>query len=636
MEYKHLERASGHLQVLWLPLVMALLFAAQNIVFNAWLGLFDSGYAARLFWSSFALGLIVYGPALFFGRRLRYAYLLCVSFFIAAVFAGQFLFFEYGQSFLQVSALKYFFQASSVWGTVVSFASVKLLFFAFNIFLAAGTLALAVKKGYRPILLSGKEKTGLFLLLLCIAGFGYYFLVRQENIEWGNSSRLYKDVYDLNVLVKKVGIMNFTLEDTVKYIARSNQVTAQDKQFLADFVKHRPTAPAVKNPQYAGIAKGKNIIFIQIESLENAVIGQSINGQAITPTLNALTSQGVYVTHYYTQVGPGNTADAEFSTLNSLYPLQNDVVFTNYAHDDFHALPQHLVAQGYHTYALHGDVPTFWNRSNIYPALGYQQQISLGDYVMTRSVGHGPSPLGDEDFLTQSVSKMSQFSQPFMATVITESSHTPFELPQDLQTLNMSGQTQLTYTQQQYLQSIHYMDMALGKFIEGLKQSGLYDNSVIFIYGDHQSFTDISKALGREDANFPVLSGSQVPMIILNSGIFNAQLSMPASHMDLYPTIVNLLGLPPLKTVFGQDIFNTRQPVVVRRNIFTGSINSIVTDRLAFRADSDGLFLHGTCLAMPTETPLPVAACQDLYTQQVAAVKASDIIIRGNLLSALK
>jgi len=627
-----------HLQVIFLPLMLAFLFAVQNQVFNIWLHLFSTAYSTRLLFASFALGLILYSPSLFFHRRGRYLYLFFISLLISFLFIAQFIYFEAGQSFVQVSALRYIGQAFAISGTAKTFLSFKLLVFVLQLFFVAGAYLFSKSAHYAEILVSKKEKIFLFFLLIIVAFAGYRYLLGEEKKEWGNTSRLYTDVYDLNTLVAKVGIVNFTFEDAIKYVLRSNLVTSTDKNFLKNFAKSQPALKKeiagknVATPNYFGIDKNKNVIIIQIESLENAVINQTVAGQEITPTLNQLAQQGLYFSNYYTQIGPGNTADAEFSTTNSLYPLSDDVVFVDYAQNQYNALPKLLVKNGYHTYALHGDVPTFWNRSNIYPNLGYQTQISEPDYIISRPIGHGPSPLGDEDFFSQSIPKMKQFKQPFLSTLITLSSHTPFILPQDLQTLPIPADTNLDPTQQQYLESIHYMDTALGEFIGGLKSSGLYDNSVIFIYGDHESFTNISQALSVGDNNLPALAASQVPLIILNSGIAPAQITTPASHLDFYPTVVNLLGFKPLQSVLGQDVFNTKTPVVTRRNIFSGTINTILTNTLAFKANADGVFGHGECLKEPEETPLPTESCQSIYNQQTNTIRASDIIVRGNLL----
>ncbi len=629
MEFSYPQRFWRYARAVWLPLALAAFFALQNYLFNQWLGLFSGKYLLRLLWVSFSLGLILFGPALLFKKRSKYLYLCVMAFLVALILATQFMFFQYGKSFWQVSAVAYIGQALAIKGTAKGLLSPNLLLFFGGFGLVVVVWIIEERKNFQEIILLQKEKLAAMALIAVIAFGGYYFLFSQEKREWGSSSRLYKDVYDLNSLVQKIGIVNFTLEDAFKYAVRTNLVNAADKTFLEQWSKNQA---AQKPGKYFGIDKGKNIIFIQIESLENAVINQSINGQEITPNLNALAKEGLYFSNYYTQVGPGNTADAEFSTLNSLYPLQDDVVFVDYAQNHYNALPQLLVKNGYSASALHGDVPTFWNRSNMYPNLGYQEQISEDNYVESRPIGKGPSPLGDEDFLLQSLPKMESFKQPFFSTLITESSHTPFELPDDLQTLDLSGHDQLDYTQQQYLQSIHYMDKALGEFMDGLKKEPWFKNSVIAIYGDHGSYTGIADVVGNEDKTFLGLTHSQVPLIILNSGIKNQEVIAPASHLDLFPTIANLAGVTPPKDILGQDIFNAKDPLVVLRNIGSGTINTIKTQTLAFVADSDGVFGHGTCVKLPEKSPLPVADCKDIYEKQSDTVKASDIIVRGNLL----
>lgn len=615
-------------------LLLAAFFVIQNIAFNEWLG-FQHLYFGRFLAVNFALGLALYCPALFFGKRGRSAYLFAISCTVSLLLASQFLYFQYSQSFLQVSALKYVGQVVSVAGTVKSLLSVKLVLFFANIFLALGIMVA------RPleIMLLAKEKIILLACMGILVFSGYFFLIQKEKQEWGNSSRLYKEVYDINMLVEKMGIANVVLEDTFKYLARVDLVSAADKDFLANWIKSQQ--PGIAKPASAkgfGEARGKNVIFLQIESLENAVINQKIDGQEITPNLNKLAQEGLYFSNYYTQVGPGNTADAEFSTLNSLYPLPDDVAFIDYAHNQYNALPELLTHQGYGTHALNGDVPTFWNRSNIYPVLGYQEKISEDSYIASRPVGKGPTSLGDEDFLLQSLSKLEIFKQPFFSVLITESSHTPFELPEDLRTLDMSGTKaqSLNDTQQQYLQAIHYADKAVGEFITGLKRAGLYDNTMIAIYGDHQSFTGIADPLNAGDATFPALSHSQVPLVILNSGVKAGEIITPASHIDLFPTMANLLGIQPPKEVLGQDVLNTKNPVVVRRNLASGTINTIFGGSLAYIANDDGVFEDGECFKMPSKTTLLVADCQALYAQQSNIIKASDIIIRGNLLNDFK
>lgn len=618
------------LEVIFLPLLLAVLFALQNIFFNKWLGIYSKVYSARLFWVCFALGIILYGPATLFKRRFKYWYLFLISFIISLLFVAQFLYYRYSQSFLQFSAIRYIWQAPSVAGTVKTLVNPELFLFISNFLFVL--ISFIIRKKFTEFVLPNWQKLVIIVSMVAVIFFGYRYLIYTEKKEWGSASRLYTDVYDLKALVGKMGIANFFLEDTFKYVLRSSLITDADRNFLKTFAKNRTSSST--SGKYLNEAKGKNLIIIQVESLENAVINQTIGGQEITPNLNQLASNGLYFNNFYAQIGHGNTADAEFVTMNSLYPLPDDVVFIDYAKNTYKALPQLLVKSGYKTYSMHGDVPTFWNRSNIYPGLGYQRAYDLNDYIVTRPVGKGPSDLGDEDLFSQSLPRLEGFKTPFMATLITMSLHTPFVLPPDLQTLNIPAQTNLTQNQWEYLQAAHYTDKAIGEFINGLKKDGLYDKSLILIWGDHGSLTGISSALGQKNI-LPELQNSQVPLIILNSGVASQTINEPASQLDIYPTITNLLGIPAPKSILGQDLLNTASPVETHFEIISGGIDAILTDKLAYEADEDGILANGSCLSMPDRKFLAISDCQAIYTHQASNLRASNIIIRGNLLSAI-
>ncbi|MFA6995072.1 MAG: LTA synthase family protein [Patescibacteria group bacterium] len=620
------------------PVVLALLFVWQNQAYNSWLNIYPQQYIIRRVLVTFSLGIIVYGPAWFFKKRGQYLYLFLVSILISFIFVAQFIYYEYATAFLQVSAWKYASLATSQTGTIVTLLNWRILLFVANLILLILALIIDRQIKFTDFKKTNREKLVILMIILFVGFSGYYYLFQQETKEWGDGSRLYSDLYDLETLVAKAGVINFTLEDTAKYLTRDNHPSAAELAFVQAWnINREATIQTVTTPKYFALAKNRNVIFIEVESLENAVIGQSIGNQAITPYLNELARRGLYFDNYYTQVGQGNTADAEFVTMNSIFPLPTDVVFIDYAHNNYQALPQLLKNNGYHTYALHGDVPTFWNRSNIYPQLGYSGSFSKQDYIISRKVGPGFAELGDEDFLNQSALKLKNLATPFMATLITISSHTPFEVPLDLQTLKIPTDTKFNKTQQNYLQSIHYVDQAIGKFLNQLKTLGLYDNSLIVIYGDHGSYTSISRALKADNAISVGLSDNQVPLIILAPDTnLSGTINNPSSHLDFYPTIANLLGLKIPRSVLGQDILNSSTPVMTRRNSGSGTINSILTPRLAYEASSDGVFERGRCLTLPNKQFLPSQNCRSLYEEQNNLIKASDIIERGNLITTIK
>ena len=626
-----MKKVSRCAKSLFLPTMLVVLFVLQNTAFNHWLNI-EPGVYVQIYAAAFALGVLLYGPATFMRSRSRYVYLIVISVLVSVILIAEYLYYSYAGGFLQISALKLTGESDAVIGTAIGFITPKLVLFLCGPILVLTSGLIVRSRKMIPITHSVHEHAFIAVIILVSIFGGYHTLLAAEKRDYGNSSRLYSMQYDLNSVVGKMGVVNYFLEDAAKRVFDRDKITAEDKTFVHNWNTDRPDLAPPKNA--LGIAKNRNVIFIQVESLENAVIGTKINGVEITPNLNALTKEGLYYSNYYTQVGMGNTADAEFTTLNSLYPLPDSVAFVDHAQNAYTAFPQLLVTHGYDTNVFHGDVSTFWNRANIYPSLGYQTWFMKNTFTATRQIGI--TGLGDEDFFQQSLPKIETLKEPFMATLITLSSHTPFILPEDLRTLSIPASSGLNDTQKHYLESIQYTDKVLGDFIDQLKKTNLYDHSVIVIFGDHGSYTGISKALGVETNAVDEMNNAQVPLLILapETGLKGEQ-TIPASHIDVYPTIANLLGLEIPRSVLGQDLLNTTTPVVVHRKSTTGGVSAILGATVLYVASSDGVFRNGRCESAKTRLPVSLDDCQSLFDQQSAILRVSDTVVRGNLIDSL-
>ena len=612
-----------------LPALLIAVFMLQTLLFDVWLGIYSKTSFLILLSFAFILGVVLYGPALLLRKTKLRIYLLITSFLVSFVFIAQFLYYEYSSGFLQFSAVKSLGAVPALAGTIAILITPKLLLFLLGVFIVLISFFIKPNKENAEASSLRFKKNIIFTEILAVS-----FLAAFLFIPYVKASGCDRLAYNCNLklMVQETGIINFSIADTIKHALKNDTVLKADKDFLQSWARKIGANKPSVGAKYFGAAKGKNLIIIQVESLENAVINKKIGGQEITPNLNRLASNGLYFSNYYTQVGPGNTADAEFSTMNTLYPLPDDVVFIDYAKNKYEALPKILNENGYNIYSLHGDVLTFWNRSNIYPNLGYQKSFGLDNYAVKRLGCPGTSNLCDEDLFSQSLPRIEDFKQPFLATLITMSSHTPFILADDLKTLKTPNESSFSWIQAEYIQSIHYTDAQIGKFIDGLKKDGLYNNSLILIWGDHGSFTGISDALGQKSI-LPSLNNSNVPMIILAPGTeLSGTVKIPGSHLDVYPTIANLLGITPPKSILGQDLLNTNAPVETHFRLISGGVDAILTDNLAYQASDDGVFENGQCKAVPSMETLPVLECQNLYNAQSDAVRASDIIIRGNLL----
>ncbi len=616
-----------------LPLALIFIFVLQNHLFEGLLGIAVRPYFIRRTVVTAAFGLLLYGPAILLKRRNKYLYLGATSLAVAAVFIIQFIYYSYSGGFLQASAFFYAGQGATVLATIKTLISYRLVFFAIGPIAVAGAWILTRRGAITGQILYKKEKIAAGTLIIIFTFFGYGYLFLREHMESGNTAHIYQysKLFDVSALVSKAGIINFSLGDALTLGLKPDKVTAADADLVKTYFS-QPHASSTPVNNF-GLLKGRNLILIQVESLENAVIGKKINSQEITPNLNKLATEGLYFSNYYAPIGPGTTADTEFMVLNSLYPLPDAVVFIQYAYNHYAALPGWLKNNGYHTYALHGDVPSFWNRANIYPQLGYEKWFGRDDYIIPRNIG--VYDLGDKDFFEQSIVKLQSMPRPFMATLITLTSHSPFQMPADLETLTIPATATLDWLQKNYLQSIHYTDQAIGSFINQLKTAGLYDDSLILIYGDHGSFSNISDALGANNSTFADLQTTQVPMIILTPGTaLKGESAVPTSHLDVYPTVANLLGVAPPPNIFGHDMLAGKNNTVIRRNLVSGVVTTIIRNTLAFHASGDGAYEHGTCLEMPNKKRLAVDACQLLYEEGEKAVAVSDLIVKGNLIDA--
>lgn len=344
------------------------------------------------------------------------------------------------------------------------------------------------------------------------------------------------------------------------------------------------------NAQYFGAAQGMNLINIQVEALQDFVIGATYNGQEITPNLNALIAENsLYFDNYYWVVGGGGTSDAEFEVNNSLYAPAQEAAYDKFTELEYYGLPFLLKDNGYTgAYVFHGYTETFWNRNEAYPYQGFDEYISQNDYEQTDVIGLG---LSDREFFKQSLSFIKTYEEPFYAFMITLSSHHPFAMPNEYMYLDLKEEHKGTLFGN-YLESIHYVDKVIGEFIEDLKNCGLYDRTMITIYGDHYALNTqnddgyMSDFLGKPYDREEIFN---IPLIvhIPNSGITET-ISTTGGHLDYEPTILNLLGLRNDKAVmFGQDLVNSKTGHIYLQNHVP--IGSFIDDEVLAVNSSTGL-----------------------------------------------
>lgn len=334
---------------------------------------------------------------------------------------------------------------------------------------------------------------------------------------------------------------------------------AQIDQTDIDQLKQTTELPAILEK---GAASGRNVIMLQLESFQNFLIGLEVDGQEITPNLNQLARKSLYFPNFYQQVGQGNTSDAEFVVNTSFYTPPNGAATTVYADKALPSLPKLMSANGYQTATFHTNDVRFWNRDQLYKALGFDQYYDIDYFGTQDSIAFSAS---DEVLYSKTLDKlesMQSSGNPFYAHIISMSAHHPYTLPKNKVKLTLPERYKDTLPGN-YLISQHYADQAVGQLIAGLKERGLWENSLLVLYGDHLGLPIYSldrddkvlmkELYGREYTSADMIN---IPLMISAPGVTpGVQLEQIGGQVDILPTIAGLTGVSLKDQLhFGQDL----------------------------------------------------------------------------------
>ncbi|WP_017756353.1 LTA synthase family protein [Calidifontibacillus oryziterrae] len=430
--------------------------------------------------------------------------------------------------------------------------------------------------------------------------------------------------FDREMLVKYLGVYNYHAYDLFMHSKASAQRAFAESSDIIEVENYVSDGFDEEN-EFTGIAKDKNVILISMESLQDFVINYEVEGQEVTPFLNQLVKESFYFTNFYQQTGQGKTSDSEFLVDNSLYPLSRGAVFTTNAQNTYKGLPAILNENGYATASFHGNNKSFWNRDLMYKNLGYEffYDETYFEVSEENSVNYG---LKDIPFFEQSIPKLQNLKQPFHAKFITLTNHYPFVLDEEdimIPTLQTSSGTV-----NRYVQTVRYFDEALKLFFEQLKETGLYDNSIIILYGDHYGISEnhnraMESVIGKKVTPFEYLKLQKVPFIVHIPGMDGKEMTTVGGQIDVKPTILNLLGIKPGKDIqFGEDLFNEN-----RRDFAVLRDGSFVADYYSYT--------EGICYQNWDGNPTEDKYCSQLKDLADHELRLSDKVIQGDLIRFL-
>ena len=338
---------------------------------------------------------------------------------------------------------------------------------------------------------------------------------------------------------------------------------------------------AKANPEYFGMAKGRNVIYIHLESFQQFLIDYKLKVDdkeyEVTPFLNSLyhSKETFAFSNVFNQVKAGKTSDAETMIETGLFGLNQGSFMVNYGGTNTQqAAPFILSKNGYNSSAVfHGNAGSFWNRNTAYKQWGYNFFFDASYFTKQDSSNSFQYGLNDKYMLKDSIKYLERLQQPFYTKFITVSNHYPY-------TTSLSGDDlgfPLAKTQDEtingYFATANYLDSSIKAFFDYLKESGLYKNSIIILYGDHYGISNsrnpaLAPLLGKNSETWSSYDNAmlqRIPYMVVIPGMDKGGIiDTYGGEIDMLPTLEHLLGIESNKFLqVGQDMLSPDHDQIV-------------------------------------------------------------------------
>jgi len=389
---------------------------------------------------------------------------------------------------------------------------------------------------------------------------------------WGRAQARFTN----RAIVSEFGYVGYACLETL-----SAARTRLDEQRLAyaDPAPYRAFLDGIRKsrgpaPQPPGPSAGRNVIYLQMESVDGVSVAATRNGEPVMPFLYSLSQRALAFRHVLDNASSGRTVDAEFLVLASQLPVPGKPVFPNYDLSAIPSLPRILGAAGYRTLSMHGNEGAFWSRADSHEQLGFQESYFFADLDQSDLLGWGVS---DRSVLAQAALKIRDSERPVFAHLILLSNHHPYRHVAERLGRLKEGIVD------NHIESLRYVDRSIEAFFEDLERYGLLERSLVAVFSDHDS--GIRKPLraavetevldlGRDTAPLIVAGSSRPPRIVRKL----------AGLQDLPVFVLRELGLPVPRTFIGNSL-DSRAPTATPE----GKLLRLVEGRLEGRSAPIGL-----------------------------------------------
>lgn len=502
----------------------------------------------------------------FLFKKRRKEYCLVIDILVSIMLLVDIWYFRANGAFLSVRQLLHKELFNPLDKNLVLPAAVDLIFFIDIIILLILVISQAITKRdmIKSLFVDVKRRWILFVAtfvasIAIIAGSHYYIDVVDGT---HGEKMLFRITWAPFQTMSNLSPLGYHYYDIYKYGFNQDEtkLTNSDKEKINNWLQ--ANKEELPDNKYKGMFKDKNVIAVQVESLENFVIGQKVYGQEITPNLNKMLANSLYFDNIYEQNNSGTSSDADLMVNTSILPVRKGATAYEFPWANLPSMPQVLAAMGYTTVSAHAEEPGSWNWAETHKGIyGFEESLDIHQFNKDEVIGLG---LSDGSFMTQIAHKLKNVKQPFYNFFATLTSHGPFDMPEKYKYLDLPKEFDDTILGA-YFQSVRYVDEQIANFIKELKSEGLLDNTVFMIYGDHTGvhkfYNDKLKDIKLEGDWWKNVD-MKIPFIIYNPEISGETINVAGGQIDFYPTIAYLLGVDESKfegKVMGRILVNTNR-----------------------------------------------------------------------------
>lgn len=553
-------------------LIKSLLFMALIEVSSADIIKF-SNISFEFIFVYLAFILLFYSIGYLFKGNKQLIYYILINVFYSFLLIMDLWYFRVNRDFLGLKNVFYIGTFNPVGESLYKFRAIDLLFIVDIIFIIIYAI---IKKPTD----NGSRRVRKFLLTnsfaVIILILSFFCIDILSITGWEN--RMLTKRWSTLMSARASGPIGYHLIESYRTLSKVlNPLSTDEKSEIENWLSYNKED--LEPNEYSGMEKGKNVIFIQVESLENFVINKSVNGKEISPFLNKLSREGLYFPNIYEQNNAGNSIDCDFMVNTSVYPLGDKITALNYGEDTYsNSLSRILEGEGYNTISSHAEEIGEFNWTEIHKnSFGVKNLWDISDYIYEETVGYG---LSDRSFLTQVSNKLENVDRPFFFQSPTLSNHGPFNIDKKYRQLDLPKEIDESYLGG-YFESVLYTDKQIENFFNELDKKGILDNTMVVIYGDHAGvhkyYNDDIKDLDY-DGNWWKEYDNRIPLIMYSKDMKPNVIKASGGQVDIPTTVLYLLGVDDSKYInysMGRVLVNTnRDATIIKGNEIKGNVKS--------------------------------------------------------------